>query len=214
MACVYCFGPAVTRRSRSQFVRSTTRPNFLRKLEREAAKYQAAGVTDRILLCFTCDPYQHLDAKLGVTRETIQTLHWHGLRVQVLTKGGSRALRDIDLFTDRDAFATTLTFLDDDRSVEWEPRAALPGDRVSTIRRFHDAGVPTWVSLEPVIDPASSLEIIRRTHEFVDLYKIGKLNYRPEAQGVDWAQFVRDAVGLLEELGKDYYIKKDLARYL
>jgi len=131
-----------------------------------------------------------------------------------LTKGGSRALRDLDLFTDQDAFATTLTFLDDDRSAEWEPHAALPGDRISTIKRFHDAGVPTWVSLEPVIDPASSLEIVRRTHRFVDLYKVGRLNYRPEAQSVDWVRFAHDAVELLESLGQDYYVKRDLARYL
>jgi len=81
MLCSYCYVPAVTRRSRSQFALSAPRPNFLRKLEREAAKYQAAGVTDQILLCFTCDPYQHLDAELGVTRKAIQTLHRHRLRV-------------------------------------------------------------------------------------------------------------------------------------
>ena len=35
------------------------------------------------------------------------------------------------------------------------------------------------MSLEPVINPAWSLEIIRQTHEFVDHYKAGTLNHSP-----------------------------------
>ena len=45
-----------------------------------------------------------------------------------VTKGGMRAIADIDLFRpERDAFACTLTTLDDDFSMKWERGAALPG---------------------------------------------------------------------------------------
>lgn len=212
--CLYCYAPSATQRKREEFNASTTRSNFLAKLSKEAAKYQAIGTTDQILLCFTCDPYQHLDCDLGLTRKTIQILHQHDLNVQVLTKGGRRATRDLDLFTPEDAFATTLTLLDDKASRHWEPMATLPHSRINAIQQFHAAGIPTWVSLEPVLDPAVALEIIRQTHEFVDLYKVGKLNYHQLAKTIDWRQFAHDAVRLLKSLGKDYYIKKDLARYL
>ena len=76
------------------------------------------------------------------------------------------------------------------------------------------AGIPTWVSLEPVLDPAVALEIIRQTHPFVDLFKVGKLNYHPLAKSIDWPQFARDAVTLLKSLGKAYYVKNDLSCYL
>jgi DNA repair photolyase len=212
--CVYCYAPSATQRSRDAFSAPHIRPGFLEKLTREAAKYQAAGVTGRVLLSFTTDPYQPIDVEHAITRRTIEILHAHGLSVQVLTKGGRRALRDLDLFTAADAFATTLTLLDEQHSVTWEPGAASPEDRIATIREFYRAGIPTWVSLEPVLNPASALEIIRRTAAFVDLYKVGKLNYHPLARSIDWARFAQDAIALLQHLGKPHYIKDDLAAFL
>jgi DNA repair photolyase len=212
--CVYCYAPNAVRKQRPEFSTSSRRKNgFLKRLEREAAKYQAAGVHEQVLLSFTCDPYQHLDVAKQVTRQVIKVLHHYGLPVCILTKGGSRALRDWGLLDDRDAFASTLTCLDDSESLKWEPNAALPSDRIATLRKFHNVGIPTWVSLEPVLNPDVALEIIHRTHEFVDLYKVGKLNYHPLANTIDWATFGHQAIELLEGLGKDYYIKKDLAQY-
>ena len=211
-ACSYCYAPAATRRKMKDFAHPSDRgPDFLRKLRREAA---ARKPTEPILLCFTCDPYQSLDERLSLTRETILILHEYGHVVHILTKGGSRALRDLDRLSARDAFATTLTLLDDDASYRWEPGAALPADRIATIREYHAAGIPTWVSLEPVLDPVIALEIIRQTHEFVDLFKVGRWNYHADAKLIDWATFASDAVALLESLGKRYYVKKDLACFL
>lgn len=211
-ACEYCYAPAATFRDRGQFARSTDRgPDFLARLEREA---RALAPSEPILLCFTCDPYQSLDEQLGLTREAIKILHDASHIVHILTKGGSRALRDADLLGPRDAFATTLTLLDDRASYQWEPGAAFPSDRIATIREFHRLGVPTWVSLEPVLDPAVALEIIRRTHEFVDLFKVGRLNYHAVAKTIDWGKFAHDALTLLERLGSRYYVKRDLAVFL
>jgi len=210
--CVYCYAPSVTFKERRDFVISKQRTNFVQQLNLEAKNW--TDPKEQVLLCFTCDPYQHLDQKLELTRQAILTLKAHGFPFCVLTKGGSRALRDIDLYGPRDAFATTLTFLDDERSLLWEPQAALPTDRISTIHTFYSKGITTWVSLEPVLDPEASLEIIRQTHTFVDLYKVGRLNYHPLAQTINWYQFAHDAVSLLDSLGKKMYVKKDLAVYL
>ena len=224
--CKYCFAPKATFRQREQFVNATSRPNFLPKLEKEAAKYQAAGVTGKVLLSFTTDPYQHLDVEEQVTRRAIEILHAHGLHVQILTKGGSRALRDRLLLGPDDAFATTLTCLDNEQSLKWEPGAALPANRIATIKRFHAAKIPTWVSLEPVLNASTALQIIRETHAFVDSFKIGTLNYHPHAKSIDWAMFARDVIDLLMSLGYhecrdpdtfgvgDFYIKDDLWAHL
>jgi DNA repair photolyase len=210
--CSYCFAPGVLHKTREQFDLPELRSgDFLTKLEREAA---ALSPSEPILLCFTCDPYQQLDVKEQVTRKAIRILHRHGHNVHILTKGGSRALRDLDLMTPDDAFATTLTCLSKTTSAMWEPGAATPQDRIATIRKFHDRGVPTWVSLEPVISPIDVLEIIRRTHEFVDLFKVGKLNYHALAKTIDWAAFAHDVVDLLESLDCRYLIKNDLKAYL
>jgi DNA repair photolyase len=231
-ACIYCYAPSATFKERPDFSISKPRKNFDALLEKEAAQLSRLGKHGQVLLSFTCDPYQHLDVKEQTTRKTIVTLHRHGFRTCTLTKGGTRALRDIDLFRPGDAFATTLTFTgDDDRWLEWEPRAASPADRIYAISAFHQTGIPTWVSLEPVIDPQESLELIRRTHNFVDLFKVGKMNYHPIAKMIDWRSFGCSAIQLLESLGyrrqtnpdavksansvdRQYYIKRDLAEFL
>src|ERR1035437_4837790 len=129
----------------------------------------------QVMLSFTTDSYHPGDNSL--TRDVLEMLQDHGLGICTLTKGGSRALRDLDLFRPgRDAFASTLTSLEDTFAMKWERGAALPGDRIATLKTFHDAGIFTWVSLEPVLDTAATIEIIRRTTSFVDLFKIGRVN--------------------------------------
>lgn len=212
--CIYCYAPSACRRKAEEFHRDPKpRKDILEKLERNCRKIQGKDMP-RVLFCFTTDPYQPIEMIHKITRQAIQTLHKHGLPVQILTKGGLRAARDFDLLTPKDAYAATLTLLDDEQSLKWEPKAALPYNRIDSLRAAHEMGIPTWASLEPVIDPEQSLEIIRQTHEFIDLYKVGKLNYRPEAKEVDWAKFAREVVELLDSLGKRYYIKKDLQVFL
>lgn len=213
--CVYCYAPSVLQRNREQFHQATgVRADILKKLEKDAAGYERAGERRQVLFCFTCDPYSNAASQTTVTREAIQICHNHNLNVCTLTKGGTRALRDIDLFTERDSFASTLTSLDPEVSQTWEPGAASPAARCATLMEFHARGIPTWVSLEPVLDPDMVFEIIKKTAHYVDEYKVGVLNYHPHAKEIDWRKFGLDAIDLLEKLGKRYYIKADLKKWL
>jgi hypothetical protein len=85
---------------------------------------------------------------------------------------------------------------------------------MAALAAAYACGIPTWVSLEPVIDPEQSLHLIELTHTYVDVYKVGKWNHDPRAAAIDWTAFVTRSVALLKSLGKKYYIKKDLAEYL
>jgi DNA repair photolyase len=217
--CRYCYVPRVMHMNSTEARRfhalATPRNDYLGRLTADARKYQQLGVTEQVMFSFTTDPYNPADAEPALTRKAIQVLQNHGLAFCTLTKGGSRALRDLDLFRPhRDAFATTLTSIDPDFSTTWEPDAADPADRIITLERFHDAGIFTWVSLEPVLDTRHTLEVIRVTHPFVDFYKIGKANYIPQAKQVDWQQFTWDVVALCNQLGANHYIKQDLQPYL
>lgn len=207
--CTYCWGPAVTKNSDFWNVQ-TVRKDVLSQIQKEAPKF--AGTDERVLLCFSCDPYQPLNNVANLTREVIKILKTNDIPFQVLTKGGMRAVSDFDLYTKLDAFGTTLTFLDPEKSLEAEPYAATPNNRIRAIEIAHKQGIETWVSLEPVLDATQSLQIIERTHEFVDHYKIGKLNY--QHSDIDWRLFGTRAIQLCRELRKDYYIKADLAKYL
>jgi len=166
------------------------------------------------MLSFTTDPYHLGDTT--ATRMTLEILIEHGLGFCTLSKGGTRALRDLDLFRhDRDAFACTLTSLDDSFSSRWEQRAALPGDRIAALRNFHNVGIFTWVSLEPTLDIEASLAVVAATHSFVDLYKVGRANYLKEiTRTTDWRDYTLRMIELLNRVNAKHYIKRDLQPFL
>lgn len=81
---------------------------------------------------------------------------------------------------------------------------AASDDRIEALREAQNQGINTWVSCEPVIDPAQTLNLIERTCEFVDLFWIGKLNHYPEIEAkIDWQKFRRDVESLLQKCGKE-----------
>lgn len=211
--CVYCYAPMVLKRDKFGFrSRVYPRPGILDLVRRDAQEYARVGDTRPVLLCFTCDPYWPGEDEEKLTRETLGIFKEHGVSFHVLTKGGLRAVRDLDLYKPGDQFAVTLTTLNRHDSYALEPGAAFPDDRIEALRQFHAAGVRTWVSLEPVLYPEGTLALIRATADIVDLYKVGRLNYSPKANEIDWGSFGRSAVALLDELGKDYYVKEDLRK--
>jgi len=212
--CNYCYVPLFLRMNRKEFdAGAKVRPDYLNRLAKEARKYQAAGITEQVMLSFTTDPYPPTCDI--TTRHALETLTLFGLAFCTLTKGGKRALRDLDLFRpDRDAFASTLTSLDEAFSKKWERAAAPPQERLDTLQAFHQAGIFTWVSLEPTLDVDASLAIVRATHHFVDLYKIGRANYITLTKTTDWKDYTLRMLDVVNELGVKHYFKKDLQQYL
>lgn len=217
--CAYCYVPPITKQPRAEFdagafPRVAKAGHIIDRLDADAKKYQAHGITEQVMMSFTTDPYHPGDTTL--TRQAIEVFTEHGLAFCTLTKGGNRALRDIDLFRPYcDAFACTLTSLDDKFSLKWERNAALPMERIGALLAFHKRGIFTWVSLEPTLDVEASLDLVGATHGFVDLYKIGKANYLKEiTTTTDWRDYTLRMVDLCQRLGVRHYIKKDLQEYL
>lgn len=203
--CTYCYAPLAMHKERETFhAQCIERPGILDKLRHDAKLL--AGSSEPVLLCFSCDPYQP-DAH--ATRAALTIMREFDVPFTVLTKG-AMAWRDFDLYGPRDSFGVTLTFDSLMESLRWEPRAAAPFERVKNLREAHDRHIATWVSLEPVVDPKQTLALIDATHEIVDHYKVGKLNYHPHAAIIDWPRFRRDVTALLDAYGKSYYIKQDL----
>jgi DNA repair photolyase len=213
-SCTYCSVPITTHQDRAEFnAGAILRPNYLARLRKDAALYQAAGVTEQILIAFITDPYHPTEHETGTTRIVLEILVEHDLAFSILSKGGTRALRDIDLFRpDHDCYGATLTGVDDRLARKWERNAPLPGDRIAALKAFHAAGIYTWVSLEPVVSAEASLEVIAETHAFVDLYKIGRMNYLKLP--IDWRAYTERALDLLNRLGAKHYVKRDLQLFL
>lgn len=210
--CLYCYAPAATYKMREDFIKPRHRPGIIEQIKKDSRQ---AGMTGKeVLLCFTCDPYSKFASQYDITRQAIQTLHEGGMNITILTKGGIRSTKDFDILDKGDKYGATLTFVSDADSKKWEPGAALPHGRLVGLRHAHTLGITTWASLEPVIDPEQSLEIIDRTIDFVDIYKVGKWNHDKRADGIDWKAFGEAAIAKLSKYHAKFYIKNDLKKYL
>jgi DNA repair photolyase len=215
--CRYCYGPAATHKSIS-FYHGAASPKFnvLDRVRHDALVLSALWEDfTEILISFLGDPYQLAEMRWGLTREVIKVLTNHDLTFTILTKGGTRILRDFDLLQgyEKFRFGTSLVwFCDDANARQWEPNAASVEDRIHAIRKAKEAGMTTWVSLEPVIIPEHAIELIKRIHPYVDHWKVGKINHNKNIEkNVDWIRFRTQVKDLLNSLGADYYIKKSLA---
>jgi DNA repair photolyase len=208
--CTYCYAPGATRTSREQFGEPEPRLNIIDKLIKDVQSMR--GDPRRILLSFTTDPYQPIDEKLLLTRYALRLMTDAGLAVNILTKGGVRSTRDFDLLklNPENRYGCTLTYIDDEDSLAAEPNAALPGERISALRQAHDAGIFTWVSLEPLLDLAQAAKLLIYAADCVDLVKIGKLNHADQPYtGIEFTSFLRWAISFLRKKNKDFYIKQD-----
>lgn len=201
------------KRWNSDYDHAECRPNAdFAELEKSAKKMQ--GCNKQILFSFTGDPYPFAD---DTTRTALEIMNKYNHKVAILTKGGSRCLKDLDVFKafgERIKVGATLTFFDDELSKKWEPGAALPSERLGTLKILHENGIKTWASFEPVIDPGEAIKLIYKSHSYLDHIKIGKINGDKEVDSkVDWAKFLGDVVALCRSLKLKFYIKDSLKKY-
>lgn len=217
--CQYCYVPGIppykfSKNAREAFYANPEpRKGVLAELERDARKLK--GDPRHVLMSFTSDVYQPIEQEHQLTRGALEIMTNYGLHPQILTKAGEWAIkRDADLLKKSGCvWAATLTCDDNAKSLEWEPGAALPGDRIAALERAHCLGIETWVSLEPVIDPDAAIRLIHATHKFVDLFKVGKLNHHPLEATIDWTDFLLRAEDALNTYDKARYIKVDLEKF-
>lgn len=195
--CFYCFAPSVLHRNRNQFHRviypRTAIVHEARKqIERER-------ITDKLIhLCFTCDPYP-TGFDTSTTRAIIKLLKDSGNHVQILTKGDGS--RDFDLLDENDWYGVTVDGTRNKQTLDDIMKA-------NVLYEAHEKGIKTWVSFEPVLNVGNVFKFLRFVAPFIDMVKIGKLNYHPS--GIDWAQFGRSIEKECKKLGVDYYIKDSL----
>ena len=146
----------------------------------------------------------------------MELLNQYKAPVAVLTKGVSKSLRDIDVFKafgDRIKIGSTLTFMDEGKSKEWESGADVPRLRLEGLKTLHDNGIKTFASFEPCLDPKESILLIERTlaDDSVDHYKIGKVNnYKGMDKGVDWTSYLKYVLSILRAAKKQIYVKSGI----
>ena len=209
--CAYCYNPCVLRKPRQQFHQSVVpRRDILARLEHEI---KDAAREPPVLLCFACDPYPPDDELCRLTYRAITMLSDAGIRFTVLTKAGKRATGDFHLYREKGlgTFATTIVSLND--LPDWEPNAPPVAERIQALAIARAEGIPTWVSVEPVLHPYHALSVIRGLHGLTAEFRIGTLNH-VKGPSVDWPDFGAMLAYELERTPCDYMIKHDLAPFM
>lgn len=213
--CFYCFAPNVLHKQKEEFhTHIEPRSNIVEEVRKQVEREHITGKL--IHLCFTCDPYpKGYDST--PTREIIKILKAAGNNVQILTKNGDDAMRDFDLLDENDWFGITYAGYNGSDFFEIyipfeEPNAGSPHDRLKALEIAHSKGIKTWVSAEPVLYANEVIEFIK-VADYVNLWKVGKLNYYPSE--IDWKNFGLTVERVLADRKRckgnvDYYIKDSL----
>jgi len=217
--CKYCYVLNLMKRFNSGYEHSNVyikeKESLLREIERSAKKNENSKT--QVFLSFLTDPYTEYNNEVKITRETLEILKKYKIPVSILSKGGLNALQDLDLFKEFNGniqIGASLTLIDDLASSKWEPGGAKPQERFESLKRINSYGIKTWASLEPVVDPEQSLEIMKTTIEYVDAYKIGKMNHlKGHENKIDWEDFLVKSVEIMRANDKKFYIKKDLLEF-
>jgi DNA repair photolyase len=209
--CLYCYAPSALQKTReSYFNKPEPRKGVIESLKKEVKK----AVKEQILLSFIGDVYSDTADDNKTTREALEILLEAKLPVAILTKGGLRCLKDVDLFKqfgEHIQIGATLTFSKDKDSLEYEKGAVLPDERIEMLKQLKENRIRTFASFEPVIIPEQSLELMQRGLKHIDVYKVGKINnFRGLDKTIDWTKFLSSTVNLLRENEKPFYIKYDL----
>ncbi len=145
-----------------------------------------------ILLSSVTDPYQPLEASLGLTRACLKALAGAtgplSPQVSVLTKS-ALVTRDIPILRDLPGseVGMTITTLDDALARQIEPGASAPNARLKALEQLASQSIKTWVFISPVLphygdSPAALAALMKRAAE-VGVSRIGvdRLNLYPAA---------------------------------
>lgn len=169
-----------------------------------------------LFFSFTTDPL--LPETMGLTAKAVRICMENGVNVRLLTKRADFVEPFFGLLSAKEgydeevckkhiAFGFTLTGHD-----ELEGNSSPNLDRICTMKLLHDRGYRTFVSAEPVIDPKTSLLIIRETLDFCDLYMVGLLSGDMKYGEDEVRNLVDELLGLPEKT--KIYLKDSVVEML
>lgn len=170
--CIYCDARSRCYQINHVFEDIEVKENAIELLE---AALKSKRMPNMIGTGAMSDPYIPLESQLQMTRKALKLIDKYGFGVAIQTKS-DRILRDMDLLKSINSRAKavvqmTLTTYDEGLCRLIEPNVCTTANRVTALKQFREAGIPTIVWLCPI------LPFINDTEENIR----GILNYCIEA---------------------------------
>lgn len=183
---------------------------FVKELESNLGELQKSS----LFFTFSSDPMIPSTIDLNLT--CIYKAVAAGVKCQILTKDAdfiyNQKMKEMlvdptGYYREHVAFGFTLTGRDD-----LEPGASSNDKRVDSMLRLKLMGFRTFASLEPVVDPVSTLSVFYQIEDCCDLFKVGLQSGRKmsEYNRGEVEQMTR----YILEHGRNVYLKKSLTDYL
>ena len=173
-ACAYCYarptheywGFGAGTDFESKLVVKEDAPRLLRQ---QFEKSSWSG--ELIVFSGNTDCYQPIEAEYGLTRACLQVCADYRNPVGIITKG-ALVLRDLDVLMQlhRDAWVLvyfSIPFASDEMARKVEPQAPSITKRFSAMKALSDAGIPTGLSIAPIIPGLNDdaiAELLERAH--------------------------------------------------
>ena len=167
-----------------------------------------------VQLCFTTDPFMYGYPEVTeMSMKIIKLLNNYGVKCTALTKG--ILPEQLKGMSDENEYGITLISLNEDFRKSMEPFAAPYSERISALRKLHDAGCKTWVSIEPYPTPniiEQNLNEILEAISFVDKIIFGRLNYNKQVSAYKdhktfFNNLAQQTIDFCQMKGISYHIK-------
>lgn len=137
------------------------------------------GKIKSVQLCFTTDPFMDDYPEVGkMSLRIIKRINQEGIKCRILTKG---TLPNYLTTTSKiNEFGITLVSLNSSFKEKYEPYSSDYGKRLNALKKLHDAGYSTWVSIEPFPTPNlddTKIEDLLDKVSFTNYIVFGRLHY-------------------------------------
>ena len=195
--CIYCYVPMVIH------YEDPTRPwgTFAEEKRgfHELLLEQAPRKRDRrpVFVSSSCDPYQPLEKRAGLTRRCLELLIHEGYPISILTKN-PLVTRDMDLLVKNNVeVGLTVTTDDEQMRALFEPGAPPIGQRLAALAALKKKGIKAYAFVGPML-PMNPEKLAERLIRLTSRVALDNMHHRPVVR----AFYQRH--GLLRFLSREY----------
>ena len=181
-ACSYCYAYSLKHRTgeiktRDEWKKVKPVANMLELVKKEIPKVQKLGKS--VTLSFMTDAFMYNYPEVcRLSLDALKLLNDSGVQVVTITKG---VLPYELVFLSKDNMhGITLESLDENFRLQTSPGSAPYVERINSLYALHQAGLKTWVSIEPYFTPniiQQDLHQLLESISFVDRIVFGRANY-------------------------------------